>query len=517
MDGEIAAGAGSSIEGAEPRVGASSRDSLAAAGWSCARPGRYRELLPPRAPRFSWLRPSVLLESRNDLIARGLGDPTDELRRRWVENQRGKVGDDLIVNRSELGPFSFLVVGDPGEGDDSQYATVPPLLARADGTAFMVVCSDVVYPAGDGNQYVDKFYRPYKDYPAPIYALPGNHDWYDGLTGFMLHFCEVESPPPVDYEASGATGWRDTLRRILWRPPARPDPEALARGLAMRARPEHQLRPEHRQPGPYWAMDTGPLRIVSIDTGITGSMDRDQLEWLRAVSASSSKPKLLLTGRPLYVNGDGPVRSPHLSAVDRIVRAPEHRYVAAIGGDVHNYQRYPVRTDGERTIQYIVSGAGGAYMSATHKIPLIDLPGVKEEDFRCYPLRGDSLSAYSKVYDRLLTRGRGLFFIPPDEAAAIVREHLGLEPRRDSARRMAPSRRSSLAARLVAPLPGQRGYNPWLSELLDWNDPPLFKSFLRLDASTSEVRIRCFAATGCAEHEDDPPVEDEVRISLSSP
>ncbi len=31
-----------------------------------------------------------------------------------------------------------------------------------------------------------------------------------------------------------------------------------------------------------------------------------------------------------------------------------------------------------------------------------------------------------------------------------------------------------------------------------------------MDASPAEIRIRCFGATGCAEHEADPPLEDEV-------
>jgi hypothetical protein len=275
-------------------------------------------------------------------------------------------------------------------------------------------------------------------------------------------------------------------------------------------------------------MDAGPLRIVAIDTGITGSVDRAQLDWLKAVSASSERAKVLLTGRPLYVNGLGPERSPHLRAVDAVVRAREHRYVAAIGGDVHNYQRYPVEVEPGRRIEYLVSGAGGAYMSATHRIPRVKLRGVSEADFRCYPLRGDSLSAYSKVYDRRLTGGRGRFFIPPDEAAALVAEELQqadaeaaarpeLRPRRTSARATTVSERSRRAARLIGWLPGQRGYNPWLSELLDWNDPPLFKSFLRLDASSEELHIRCFAATGCEEHEQLPPLEDEVRIGLPAP
>jgi hypothetical protein len=42
----------------------------------------------------------------------------------------------------------------------------------------------------------------------------------------------------------------------------------------------------------------------------------------------------------------------------------------------------------------------------------------------------------------------------------------------------------------------------------------MFKSFLRLDASAGELRIRCFQATGWLEDELSPPVEDEVSIPL---
>jgi hypothetical protein len=49
----------------------------------------------------------------------------------------------------------------------------------------------------------------------------------------------------------------------------------------------------------------------------------------------------------------------------------------------------------------------------------------------------------------------------------------------------------------------------------DSDDPPLFKSFLRLDVDGGTLRLRCFAATGCAEHEADPPVEDDLSIPLA--
>ena len=47
-------------------------------------------------------------------------------------------------------PFSFVVIGDTGEGDASQHVLRDQLLAVAarDDVRFVVVSSDVVYPSG---------------------------------------------------------------------------------------------------------------------------------------------------------------------------------------------------------------------------------------------------------------------------------------------------------------------------------------------------------------------------------
>jgi hypothetical protein len=50
-------------------------------------------------------------------------------------------------------------------------------------------------------------------------------------------------------------------------------------------------------------------------------------------------------------------------------------------------------------------------------------------------------------------------------------------------------------------------------EWLDWNEPPLFKSFLRFDGSEDELTVRCFAATGCRKGQHRPPVEDTLRAT----
>jgi Calcineurin-like phosphoesterase len=504
----------------------SSRATAAATGYRCARPGTYAHLMTWRDRPLSWSSPSALWRSRNDQLVRRFGDPTNDTRRAWVAGQLAAGADpDFTVRTGDADAesASFVVIGDTGEGDGSQYAVVPGLLQVAADTDFMYVLSDVVYPAGGIDEYEEKFFHPYESYPGPIYAVPGNHDWYDGLTGFMFHFCGVPWERRPAGVAGPGSGWKRTLRRWLWRDPPPAHAEAVERMRRMRPKPTQQSS----QPGPYFAIDTGPVLLVGIDTGILGDLDAEQGEWLRRISASP-KPKILLTGKPLYVDGQihpGPIEGG--GTVDEIVRDAKHNYIASIGGDIHNYQRYPVRLPDGRTLLYLVSGGGGAFMSGTHRIPKVELPGISEDEFRCYPLRGDSLFVFCRNYGRILSGGRlghflrfgrlisRFFVIPPDEASAFMAERLGLATTRTAARAVKISRHTRFVANWIFPLPGAiHGlFQPLYSTLLDWNDPPMFKNFLRIDATKDTITITCYAATGCGEQETEPPVEDKLRAT----
>jgi hypothetical protein len=485
-----------------------SRESAQGAGWKC-QPGRYAERVTKRDRPFNWLTLRPLWQSRNDRLARWFGDPTDDRRRAWME-ALGVTDADLVVDHSQGERIAFLVAADTGEGDASQLAVVDPLLSQGEGTAFLLISGDVIYPAGGVDSYRERFFRPYDRYEGPIYAIPGNHDWYDDGTGFMFWFCGAEEAPKRSRARALSRAW---IRDLLWRGTANPDEAAIAGMRAIRESPGRRAP----QRAPYLAIDTGPLRLVGIDTGISGGIDREQGEWLRRVSSDSPLPKVLFTGKPIYVDGDyhpGPIEGG--GYVDDIVRDPAHNYIAAIGGDIHNYQRYPVRLDDGRTLLYLVNGGGGAFMHATHDIPNLDeteLEGVHEAAFRCYPLRGDSLSRFSQLYGRKLWLPRRLVFVAPDVASAIVGRRLGIEPTRATARDVKITLRARCAARVLYWLPGRgRGalHLPF-SEWLDWNQPPMFKSFLRFDAGPDEVHIRCFAATGCESQQDAPPIEDSLR------
>ena len=496
--------------------GSSSRTSAQAAGWACRQPA----VRPPGlAARLSWFRPRVLWATRNDVLARLLHDPVAQRRALWMDGLQDR---DLVVEAGDERGLSFLLLGDTGEGDWSQYAVPRPLQTQAAGTHFLFVCSDVLYPAGDIDDYERKFYAPYRDVAGPIYAIPGNHDWYDDLHGFLWHLCGRRSFPPRESRLSGglrrALTTREGWSRLLWRQPGPPSAATAEQA---------PQRPPTGQRAPYYVIDSPVLRLVAIDTGIRGRLDGAQGDWLVRMSRDP-RPKVLLTGSPVWVDGEhhprpidgGTSGHPDVAAV---VRDPAHGYVAVISGDVHNYQHYPVR-EGGRVVHHVVSGGGGAFMHATHTIPSMDragVPGVREADFRCYPLRRDSLAVYSAMVDRALRRywpALPRLALSPDEAAVLLSRRLGVAPlpTRPVHARSLPQRARAVGVLLLLVRGGTR-FHRWVSPLLDWDEPPLFKQFLRVDADADELRVRCFGVTGCPEDDADPALEDEIRIPLRTP
>jgi hypothetical protein len=162
-------------------------------------------------------------------------------------------------------------------------------------------------------------------------------------------------------------------------------------------------------------------------------------------------------------------------------------------------------------------------MHATHTIPRVAVGGVTEDEFRCYPMRGDSLAFYSRLYGRRL-RLRRLFDLTPDQASAVIANRIGVDPVRDSDRKVTRRARFVASVLGVAPrphrrsrlrLPVRRTLTQVLSPGSATYSPPFFKSFLRLDVTPETIRIRCYAATGLRAQEIEPPVEDDFTIPLA--
>ena len=491
-----------------PADGPSSRSAPDVAGW-----GR-----PPAGRTLTGRRRRPPFAARNALLARLLGDPTDEARRLWLrrlDEWARADGDprppaDRVVDRfAGRARASVAVLGDPGGGRAVQQAVAPVVLAAAGDTDLAVACGAIGAPAGGLRSYEERLLAPYADYPAPIYGVPGSDDWHDGLAGFMTVFCGA--PPDARAPVPALTGplWKRAVRRVCWRTSPTATPEQLAAARWYRdTNAQYSV-----QPGPYCALDAGPVRLVLVDTGLTGRVDAEQARWLRAVSADD-RPKILFVARPVFAGArlhripldDGGGAG---SDLNEIVTDPVYRYVAAISGGEHNYQRYPVRLRDGRILQYVVAGAAGAPLSATHRIPNVDrlAPAVFEDGFRCYPLRGDSLARFSRTHRGLL--GLGSLAIRPDDATTIMAERIGnVTPRPSTPPAEVPAR-ARRAAGQIYPLPATGQVLPGdpPPALIEPRRPPLFRSVLRIDASPDEIVVSCFAATGAGA----PVLEDRTR------
>ena len=120
------------------------------------------------------------------------------------------------------GRMTFHSCGDTGGiRDPKPQALVARGMERsfADGTSrasFFYHLGDVVYFMGQRSEYFGQFYDAYEHYPAPIFALGGNHDGQTGpgsgrsLDGFEQNFCAA--PGTYTPEAS------DTGRMAMIQP-----------------------------------------------------------------------------------------------------------------------------------------------------------------------------------------------------------------------------------------------------------------------------------------------------------
>ena len=96
-------------------------------------------------------------------------------------------GDQGVAKAAEIqqnGQIVFHAVGDTGSvvGPGTQSLVADKMVADfdeanpADVPSFFLNLGDVVYYFGEASYYYDQFYEPYRMYPAPILAIPGNHD-----------------------------------------------------------------------------------------------------------------------------------------------------------------------------------------------------------------------------------------------------------------------------------------------------------------------------------------------------
>jgi hypothetical protein len=271
-----------------------------------------------------------------------------------LETVWGDKGTDVVKNIKNAGQIVFHSAGDTGsvKGPKSLDSVTDKLgndfVNEPDGEkpVFFFHLGDVVYSFGEAAYYYDQFYDPFRDYPAPILAIPGNHDGlvYTGdpaptLDAFLRNFVNTQ-----------------TIQT----------PEAG--GL---------VRTAMTQPGVYFAFDAPFVTIIGLysnaleDPGVISSQgDKDspvsdeQLAFLTAQLTrvkNSGNAVIIAVHHPPFVFGGEHSGSPVMSAeLDTVFNKVGFWPHAVLSGHAHNYQRFTRNPHGlDYDIPYIVDGNGG--------------------------------------------------------------------------------------------------------------------------------------------------------------
>jgi hypothetical protein len=260
------------------------------------------------------------------------------------------MGDSTASSKIQAaGQLVFHAVGDTGStrGPETQNLVADKMTADfsdpdpADHPAFFFHLGDVIYSFGEAQYYYDQFYEPYRDYPAPIFALAGNHDGMvaPGVTtptlqAFLDNFCQKSFV--VAPEAGGLS------------------------------------RTAQIQPGVFFTFEAPFIRILCLysntleDPGVIagGDIDDSQLTYLKAALARVKSEKfagalIIAHHHPVYTAG-----SKHgwsvamLAQMDAACAAANIWPHAVLSAHAHNYQRF-TRHHGETQIPYIIAGNGG--------------------------------------------------------------------------------------------------------------------------------------------------------------
>ena len=294
-----------------------------------------------------------------------------------------EVQPDGIVDSED---FSFIIIGDPGEGDASQHSLRSQLLdvSRQPAVKFVVISSDVVYPSGAMKDYEARFWLPFMGVTKPVYAIPGNHDWYDALEGFAATFFEPEAARTamrarVDADNHITSTTDSHIEQLI--------------AEATRLQTLYQV-PVQRQKLPYFQFQTDTFALFAVDTGVARQIDPAQQAWLEeGLEAAAGKTKMVLLGHPFFAGGQDQTDGiENFEAIKELLTRYEVDII--MGGDTHDleyYLEHQKNASGEeRLVRHFVNGGGGAYLSFGTSLDWPKSPVT--EEWAIYPSRQQVVS-----------------------------------------------------------------------------------------------------------------------------
>lgn len=324
----------------------------------------------------------------------------------------GVRGGDVVKSISDGGRIVFHFAGDTGAtqqgvkyGDELTVAdrlSAESSAAEADDCAsFLFHLGDVVYDFGEPQYYYDQFYDPYRNYCAPIFVIPGNHD------SFIVPGTSQADEPLRIFERNFC---------------------ATSPGITPEAGSLH--RTAMTQPGVYFTLDAPFVRIIGLfsnsleDPGLISSETTNgkarwpdvpdfQLAYLEAQLAAIRQDKyagaviIAVHHPPFCYKAKGSVKggdhggSPAmLRQIDAICQKTGVYPHAFISGHAHNYQRYTrtikfAKAGNDYQVPFIVCGNGGHNVT-----PLVN----KDYDHTQDPEPGADVS-YLEVKPAVNTQG----------------------------------------------------------------------------------------------------------------
>jgi hypothetical protein len=302
-----------------------------------------------------------------DSAAKGLMqlEPIPPVRSTTPMDLAAVIGPAVTQKIQNSGKITFHSLGDTGgiHSPQYQFAVADAMAAdAASGASFCYHLGDVVYYFGQEQYYFEQFYDPYRDYNAPIFAIPGNHDGvvYQGeaaksLDAFRANFCT--SQPTHSPDSQGA------------------------------------VRTTMDQPGVYFTLNAPFVKVIGLYSNtseggtegvIAGPTVGDaQLKFLQQQLAAAKAERasgqwralVIATHHPPFTGSPSHVPSPTmLQQIDDACNAAGIQPDLHLSGHAHLYERY-TRTVGGKQIPYVVAGMGGYY----------NLPGLKPPNIRPTP------------------------------------------------------------------------------------------------------------------------------------
>jgi hypothetical protein len=287
-----------------------------------------------------------------------------------LEQAYGAAGASVVKAIERSKQIVFHSVGDTGSvvGPETQSLVADKMVSdfdeanAADIPSFFFHLGDVVYYFGESTYYYDQFYEPYRNYPAPIFAIAGNHD------GVVY----PKDPAPT----------LDSFLRNFCSPTAAQSPDS-----------GNLLRTTMIQPGVYFTLEAPFVRIMGLysnvleDPGVISGengqntvLDNRQIAYLTAALERVKTDKfkgavIIAVHHPPFTGGSEHGGSPLMLAdIDSACTAAKVWPHAVFSGHAHNYQRY-TRTINNLKIPYVVAGCGGhsplSPMRATIRTPFV--------------------------------------------------------------------------------------------------------------------------------------------------